>query len=334
MKIRTIAFYKQYHKIVEPTNPVFCYSLNVVDKLRDIQDTEVLDDMSIFFLDTSCNSFSNGKLVVTPRQACAVESAAVMNPNRIVYLLFASPGLFGVEKTESDRLVEALLSYRNIHILHIDMDRFVKDTPVEYLWKTGKVHESKYTLTHMSDVFRLLLLWKYGGIYMDLDVIVIKSLESLPNNFAAAESGSKINNDVIGFSKKGVGHDHVQVSLEDLSDKYKGDSWTGNGPDITTTLAKRLCNTGDVSKMAGQTCKDFQIYPSNTFYPISWQDWESYFNPDKMDHVMEKIKDSYVVHVWNKLSKDKRVHLYEESPYLKLAREYCPETVRNLEEAF
>ncbi|XP_030751737.1 lactosylceramide 4-alpha-galactosyltransferase-like [Sitophilus oryzae] len=279
MKIRTIAFYKQYHKIVEPTNPVFCYSLNVVDKLRDIQDTEVLDDMSIFFLDTSCNSFSNGKLVVTPRQACAVESAAVMNPNRIVYLLFASPGIY---------------------------------------------------LT----LFRLLLLWKYGGIYMDLDVIVIKSLESLPNNFAAAESGSKINNDVIGFSKKGVGHDHVQVSLEDLSDKYKGDSWTGNGPDITTTLAKRLCNTGDVSKMAGQTCKDFQIYPSNTFYPISWQDWESYFNPDKMDHVMEKIKDSYVVHVWNKLSKDKRVHLYEESPYLKLAREYCPETVRNLEEAF
>nr|AIA92015.1 CAZy families GT32 protein [uncultured bacterium] len=57
-------------------------------------ETYVVKDTSIFFLETSCNSYINAQLTVSPRQACAVESAALMNPKRMVYLLFASPGKY------------------------------------------------------------------------------------------------------------------------------------------------------------------------------------------------------------------------------------------------
>ena len=33
---------------------------------------------------------------------------------------------------------------------------------------------SKFFYSHLTDAIRLVLLWKYGGIYVDFDFIVLK----------------------------------------------------------------------------------------------------------------------------------------------------------------
>ncbi|KAF7284770.1 hypothetical protein GWI33_021638 [Rhynchophorus ferrugineus] len=321
--------YKQYYKVVNSKHELYCHSLDVLDKLVDIQDTHVKNDSAVFFLDTSCNSFINGKITITARQACAVESAALMNPYKQIYLLHSSPGLLIDDKSESTQILKSLGSYSNINILHINLDRFVKGSPVEELWKSKKVYESKFPLTHISDIFRVLLLWRYGGIYMDLDVIVTKNLELLPANFIGAESKSDLNNDVIGLSSKSVGQQFAQELLELLNKNYNGQSWTGNSVSIFNRLAKKWCDKKDVSATVGMNCKSINILKQKVLYPIGYKSWKKLFDDKQVDAFKKDITESYVVHFWNKMSGDTKIPIYSEVPYLQLAREYCPETLRN-----
>ena len=74
---------------------------------------------------------------------------------------------------------------------------YSKDTPLEAWLRSGKLEKSGFRLTHTSDVLRFLTLWKYGGLYLDLDVIVVKSLRS--NNFACIEQGDYVNAAILGL---------------------------------------------------------------------------------------------------------------------------------------
>ena len=43
-------------------------------------------------------------------------------------------------------------------------------------------------MVHTSDIARLALAYKYGGFYLDLDIIVLRSLKEL-HNFLILENG-------------------------------------------------------------------------------------------------------------------------------------------------
>ncbi|KAK4296514.1 hypothetical protein Pmani_030990, partial [Petrolisthes manimaculis] len=47
--------------------------------------------------------------------------------------------------------------------------------------------DSYWPQSHFNDALRWLLLWKYGGVYLDLDVVVLRPLTRL-TNMAARES--------------------------------------------------------------------------------------------------------------------------------------------------
>lgn len=94
------------------------------------------------------------KISISPRQACAVESAAKMNPGMDVYLLFTSPGKFNFEGDESDNMLQALLKYKNVKIMHLDFEKYIEDTPLEKLYKSGLIQNSDYARSHASDVLR------------------------------------------------------------------------------------------------------------------------------------------------------------------------------------
>lgn len=73
---------------------------------------------------------------------------------------------------------------------------------------------NRYILLHiMSDFLRFLILYKYGGIYLDLDVVVQKSLDTLPANFCGIEGGNDLNVAVLGLQNK-TGHDLSELCLK------------------------------------------------------------------------------------------------------------------------
>lgn len=203
-------------------NSIACFDETVIGGVADILEDESQPPpkgKSIFFHETSCG-FQFGKTVsITPRQACAVESAARMNPNMTVYLLYASPIKFtnaSFFPSKSERTLSELLKYDNIRIRRVDLNKYTKNTPLEGWYRTRQLQKSTYPNSHASDVLRYLSLWKYGGTYLDLDVVVMKNLESLGSNYAAAESQQDVAAGVLNFDHQGFGHDVANICIRYL----------------------------------------------------------------------------------------------------------------------
>ena len=142
---------------------------------------------------------------------CAIESAARHNPNRKIFVLFASP-------TDSKVSNVALKSYANVHFLNVNLDAFVEKTPAKKFYQSGELFTSKYLVEHMSDFLRLLVLYKYGGIYLDMDVVVQKNMDDLPANFLGKEAyeGNNVggvNGALLGFQDE-IGHKIIKLCLK------------------------------------------------------------------------------------------------------------------------
>ena len=87
----------------------------------------------------------------------------------------------------SDLLLELMKIHSNLHILHIDFESFILDSPMESLWRKGQVQDSQYIVSHMSDILRFLILYRFGGTYLDSDQIVLKAFPK-QRNFVGLES--------------------------------------------------------------------------------------------------------------------------------------------------
>lgn len=67
----------------------------------------------------------------------------------------------------------------------------------------------------MSDYVRFVTLYKFGGIYFDMDYVVVKSVDGIPSNFAPFEKENDviINASVLGFAANGTGHRMIDMIL-------------------------------------------------------------------------------------------------------------------------
>lgn len=109
--------------------------------------------------------------------------------------------------------LRVLLKYENFFIRNLNIKRFVKDTLAEDWYKTLKLYSSTYIYSHLSDFLRYLTLYKYGGTYLDLDMILTKSLDSLGSNFVGAESEEAVAAGIINFSHDGLGEKMADACL-------------------------------------------------------------------------------------------------------------------------
>lgn len=108
-------------------------------------------------------------------------------------------------------LVKMIQKHKNIHLKYLDAYQFSKNTPLETWIRSNKLSKSKFVISHTSDVLRLLTLWKYGGTYLDLDVIVIKNLNS--TNYACPESQNIVNGAIFSLDKQ-RGKEIVSLCIE------------------------------------------------------------------------------------------------------------------------
>ena len=93
------------------------------------------------------------------RYACAIESAALANPNMNVFMIF-------VEKTamNKSKVFSALKEYQNVFLVGLEVEEFSKGTIAE-LWVGSKtIYNTKHRREHFSDFLRFLLLWKFENL--------------------------------------------------------------------------------------------------------------------------------------------------------------------------
>jgi lactosylceramide 4-alpha-galactosyltransferase len=173
------------------------------------------DGSNAFFIETS----GSGGLNI--RQACAVESLAIHNPNLTVNVLFVMDDGHHQKQNKSKVMIKTLENlrekYENVQFIVADLGEYLAGTLLEKWfhctdWRTGPYH-----VAHLSDGLRLLTLHQFGGYYFDLDVILVRPV-TFYRNFAAAESGSEFGNSVIHAD---YGHPIMQLAVNDFTSNYK-----------------------------------------------------------------------------------------------------------------
>ncbi|CAK1596552.1 unnamed protein product [Parnassius mnemosyne] len=294
-----------------PAEDISCHYLETNDALPSADDYSFSPpDKSIFFHETSCRAN------LTSRQSCAIESAARAHRDFQIHVLFSSP----VSEAALDELsLKQLTIFDNIRFSRIHIVKYAEGTPVADLVNSGALNNTQWKISHTSDVLRFLTLYKWGGIYLDLDVVVAKPLDYLTKNWAARESDTAVATGALAFSRDKIGRRIAAATIREIQTNFRGDDWGHNGPGVITRVLKKMCTTSNVSLMSAAYCGGFQVYQPELFYPIEWQQGKEYFEAGEL-----KNRGAFVYHVWNHLTKAHKVH--KNSPYAQLARRFCPLT--------
>lgn len=333
---------------------------NILDPLNEPH----RDDKNIFLIESRAKD--DFVLSLRAREACAVESAgekyvdifqfyqimffwleiAITNPGSEVFLLFSyEVGFFNLTPLP---IIDALLSYKNIHLVSLNISEYAKGSPVEIWLQEGTLFHSNFLTVHISDVLRMLTLWKYSGTYFDLDEIVKQPISSIGQNFACLVKDGTVGNAVINLDSK-VGRIISESYFEELKEKFDVTSWNGNGPAILTLIAKIMCNTTLSEEMPNKSCNGFHILPHEVCYAIDFTEANKLFDEAYLDEVMERTKDSFAVHFYNSVtgsvtSPRKSLFFYlltirnyfagasnlptnSNSAYINLAKSFCPKVL-------
>ena len=173
---------------------------------------------------------------------------------------------------------------------------------------------------------RYLLLYQFGGVYLDTDVILLKRLPSI-DNFVSVEFKPK-NHLAAGLIKFEAGHPVLKKIMEKLPDTFSGSSWGANGPLMLEGVMREICNDqgggwwSQEGDEEGWLCGGVRIFKEEYFYPVNWRYWKSLFDSEEKEDVMTAHRISYATHLWGHLSQ--KANISVNSPVGEIARMNCP----------
>uniref|UniRef100_A0A7N0TJL5 Alpha 1,4-glycosyltransferase domain-containing protein n=1 Tax=Kalanchoe fedtschenkoi TaxID=63787 RepID=A0A7N0TJL5_KALFE len=164
---------------------------------------------------------------------------------------------------------------------------------------------------NISNLLRLALLYKFGGVYVDTDVIVLKSFSALRNVIGAqamdveAKNWTRLNNAVMVFDKN---HPLVYEFISEFATTFDGSKWGHNGPYLVSRVVSRV---GDDAAWRDDARRGFTVFPAQMFYPVDWSRVGSLFegprDPRHARWVRSKLRQiydqSFAVHLWNRQSR-------------------------------
>lgn len=268
---------------------------------------------TIIFLETS------GKGRLTGRTSCAVESAAKHHPQRTVLLFF-----HGEDIPKNNPFLRLLEEVPNVHVRKGDLKAAFADTPLEPWFASGSLSRSRFQIVHLSDALRLALTYKLGGVYMDTDVVVLKSLLKLRNCVSRSLQDMVAN----GFLIFDRGHPFLLRCMEELAKKYRPNKWGANGPVLLRRVLLELCNASHVEDIEGRSCGGVTVLPTRFLLPLNYTMWRRFFDPRRTADVWRTLRESYVMHVFGKMSKETKVKENQGSAYEQAAKLHCPNSFR------
>ncbi|KAL1443970.1 hypothetical protein MTO96_030128 [Rhipicephalus appendiculatus] len=253
----------------------------------------------IWFLETS------GRRKLKPREACSIESACRHDPNFTVHLLYT-----GNISSRHCPYLRALSKLPNFRSAAINPSTELAGTPLSRFYKKGgALHRSRYFVEHLSDLLRYAVIWKRGGIYLDSDIIVLKSLKDIQNS-VVFQIGKSVANGLLFFTRN---HPAVGALMDVCSREYNPRKFTSCGPSVTSQLFLDAVFSRRVNFLGAWT-----------FFTYFFNEWKYFFDPEVADRVLKAVNRSYGVHIWNKMSARTIAVTGSGSAMDRLARAHCP----------
>ncbi|TKY63474.1 Galactosyltransferase protein [Spatholobus suberectus] len=257
------------------------------------------------------------------RELLSVESIFKNHPKACLIILSRT-----LDTRHGYRILKPLLDRRfKVQAMTPDLSFLLKRTPAE-VWfhelRKGRKDPGEIPLSqNLSNLIRLAVLYKYGGVYIDTDFIVLKPLTGLRNSIGAQSMnlGSKhwtrLNNAVLIFDMR---HPLLHRFINEFALTFDGNKWGHNGPYLVSRVIERL----------GKRCDfNFTILQPMAFYPVDWNKISGLFTKPKTRgesrwveaKLLQLSGKTYGIHLWNKRSS--RLTIEEGSVIGRLVSDYC-----------
>ena len=272
-------------------------------KLSEIEGFWADEDEKIFFIESSDRPHLNA------RQSCSVESALRTNPQWRVLVVLTSPTLDLSKDNATCHLYNA--NNPNLHFRRVDKSRIFSGTPIESVYKSGKLDSSPTPVVHFSDAIRLVLIYKFGGFYADLDIVFLRRFPAdLKNVFASDQVtqsdaqragkdywGHEVCNAIFHLDKN---HPMLKRSLAAFEKNFSG-KWSSGGADILTVELMRECGyEKKISFGPGlftpEKCNGIKVLRPKTFYPFGYFEAHEMGKSKTDEEWIEILEQSYTVH--------------------------------------
>lgn len=298
-------------------------SRKTFSKIREF--FSISSDKNIFLLETRLDTEN---MSLTSRMACAIESAARANPERSVFLLYVS--FERLKELKPSSIIDAVSSYPNVYFDFVNLTKISVGCPLEEFIRSKKWAESSYPIEHLADATRLLVLWKYGGVYIDSDVIVRRSFDTVPSNFVCKQDILTFANGVMGFNHEKDGQELLERLMKEFAETYDPSNFASNGPALITRFIKQLCGKTNIARiMIMKRCKGFSFLKTQECYAVGYPESMNLMTVDSgvANEVMHRVNKSLVVHFWNHQTKYDILETKSVAPYVKLAKQFCPKVL-------
>ncbi|XP_042873606.1 alpha-1,4-N-acetylglucosaminyltransferase-like [Penaeus japonicus] len=282
---------------------------------------------TIFFVQTSCSAN------LSPREACAVESAAHHHPTRPVLVLMTALAL-----DSAHPLLQVVRGLDNVSFGWLDLDRVFGGPGELQEWHADRMwllNEDRAP-TAVSDAARAEVLRRFGGTYVDLDAIILRRFPDASNWLGRLDQ-RMITNAVLSFRK---GHPLLQAAVASIPTSFIPSKCCSLGPDLFTDLLHQRCPDNitipaSAPPDAAEYCGDIVVYPWNAFYPI-------FYTPRELESISkngeglgpaffsdERTKDAFSLHLYHSLN-HRPLSLGGDSILEEAAKRSCPKVHRFL----
>ncbi|XP_036188357.1 lariat debranching enzyme isoform X5 [Myotis myotis] len=273
---------------------------------------------SIVFLETS------ERTEPSPLVSCAVESAAKVYPEQpVVFFMKGLSSSMQLPPNSTNPAFSLLSAIDNVFLIPLDMKSLFEDTPLSSWYTQINASAERNWLHVSSDASRLAIIWKYGGVYMDTDIISIRPIPA--ENFLAAQASRYSSNGVFGFLPR---HAFLWQCMENFVEHYNSYIWGNQGPDLMTRMLRVWCKLEDFQELSDLRCLNVSFLHPQRFYPISYPEWRRYYEVWSPE---PSFNDSYALHLWNYMNQEgKGVVRGSNTLVENLYRKHCPRTYRDL----
>jgi lactosylceramide 4-alpha-galactosyltransferase len=226
--------------------------------------------------------------------------------------------------TKNIALWEVINKYNNIQILYVDMSILFNNTILQSFYNSNKLNTSKYKSVHTSDIIRIVTLYKYGGIYIDLDTLIIRNISNLTNFITFMyPDNTVLANGILGLEK----NSSIALNIINNIDKnWNSDNWLQNGPILLNDAMREYCGTF-VTRMNSANCNNFIVFQHSIFFPIPYYNLKYFFTENESTETMLIIKNTkhlLGIHISNSIVANNTVFIGSKQPYSLLAQQYCP----------
>ena len=154
---------------------------------------------------------------------------------------------------------------------------------------------------YVSDYTRLKALYEFGGIYLDTDMLVLKSFDDLLNNkcFFGAENLKFIAAGIIGCQKN---NEFIKESLDYYINIHAIDNkiFSNPIPNILTKLFRIKYEFNDNFSEITEI-DNIRIYPAEYFYPYPYNGYTQF----NSEFIKCATLNTYAIHLWESSWKEK-----------------------------